>query len=96
MINKREDLLAAVSGLCGAAVDSWQPVTEFTHRLGEQVDVALGCARFDFVGFGKHQDKGHFRFDQPLDELKVDFLWAQARVDQYKDAAQIRPVEQII
>jgi hypothetical protein len=79
--DEAEDFFSALAGFVGGREDGRFTVAEFGEGFLEELDVFLHDAGLDLVGFGENESERNLAFNEPADELQVDFLRSMAGVD---------------
>ena len=64
--------------------------------IEETVNIFLQFVAFVLVGFGEDDAERNTFFTEPFDELKVDGLRRQARIDEYKEAGELLSLQNIV
>jgi len=88
LVDESEDFALAFAGGDGAAEDGGFTIAPILHRSGEEFDVFLDELGFHLVGLGEDEGEGDPVFDEPGDELLIEFLRGVSGVDEDKDAAE--------
>ena len=94
-LDEAEDFFSALPGFVGGREDGRFTVAEFGEGLFKELDVLLHDAGLDLVGFGENESEGNLAFNEPADELQVDFLRSVAGVDEDESATEVFAFEQV-
>ena len=94
--DEAEDFFSAFAGFVGGREDGRFTVAEFGEGLFKELDVLLHDAGLDLVGFGENESERNLAFNEPADELQVDFLRSVAGVDEDESATEVFAFEQVL